>query len=116
MPVDPFQYSTPQANLLVKRLIVTDYANIPGGSSTGVAFGGVYTCTGSENPAGFPVPAACPSSYVAMVQGLVRAASGAIVPAVALPASFVVSDAQFLVACNAQPAAGDLLVFVVAPT
>lgn len=113
MPVDPFQYSTPQANLLVKRLVVTDYASLPGGSASGVAFGFVYICTGGENPAGFavPIPQTPPASFVALAGALVRAVGGGL----ALSAVIGQSSTYLTVACAAQPAVNDVIAFVIAP-
>lgn len=112
----PVPGTSPQQSIHCEDLVVTRYANLPGGSIAGAAFAGVYTCTGLEDPAGFPVvpPDALPASYAVVVQPLVRAIGGALAPAASVPGSF--TAAGFNVSCNVQPLVNDVLVYIVAPT
>jgi hypothetical protein len=108
---------SPLRSLEVESLVVTQYASLPG-SGTVAAVGGIYTATGSENPAGFPVAFAAlspavvpPASYVAMVA--VSAAAGLVASATA-PGSW--TGTGISVQTGAQLAAGDTVVVILVPT
>lgn len=114
MSAAPNQTTTPAqiVDLQVRTLVVTEYANLPGGSGSGTAKGFQYTATGAENPAGFVVPiAGLPASYVANCQPLVRVAGG-----LALAAVIAQTAISVTVATAVQPAAGDTLNIVAAST
>ena len=99
--------------IMVDVLIVNDYADLPGGNVEGSAFGGTYTCSGTENPAGFPVPitGTLPVSFVAIVQ-VYRA--GALIESSASPVAWAAGSVT--VAMAVQPAAGDKVTYIIAPT
>lgn len=99
-------------SLVVRRLIVEDSAELPGGA---VAAGFVYACTGSENPDGFvvafPSGLQVPATYVATVQYF---SSTGFVIAATNPASWLAT--QIGVICSQQPVSGDMLTVIIAPT
>jgi len=107
-------FTQPLSSLQVDNLIVTKYASLPGGNASGVAFGGVYTCTGSESPGGFPIAiAGLPASYVAIVQAFTSRGSGGVYVATTNPDSWTAS--QITVQTALQPNAGDTITYIIAP-
>jgi hypothetical protein len=104
--------------LEVGSLVVTKYASLPGSSASGAAVGGLYTCTGAENPLGFPIvfasltpPVVPPASYVALVS--YYSSTGFLV-AQSNPAAW--SPTQITVEASQQPAAGDSVSIALIPT
>jgi hypothetical protein len=100
-------------SLVVRRLIVEDSAELPGG---GGPVGFEYTCTGSENPLGFPIvfaslspPVVPPSSYVALCQ--YKSGTGFVLAVVAS-----VSPTQVSILVSEQPVAGDVVTVIICPT
>lgn len=102
--------TSPLPSLILENLVVTNYANLPGGSSTGLAFGGVYTALGTEAPSGFSIPVAgLPPTFV--VIPMVYSTNGFI----AASSSQSALTGHISVTTAAQLSAGDLVVFIIAP-